>query len=76
MIYSWFFNQLTEEEFVIFCKLVKRIDSYEHGFYSLKCLRPKVIIPLFKKLEEKILQDHKPIYNNLLQKLETYSKEN
>lgn len=76
MIYSWFFNQLTEAEFVIFCKLVKRIDPFEHNFHTLKCLRPKVIIPMFKKLEQKILQDHKLIYNNLIQKLETYAREN
>ena len=76
MIYSWFFNQLEEMEYILFIKLLQRIDPViKYSMETLKYVRPEIFLQEAKKLENKILQDHKPMYNSLLSKLENYIKE-
>jgi hypothetical protein len=76
MIYSYFFNQLEELEYILFIKLIQRIDPVlKYNLETLKYIRPEIFLKEAKKFESKILQEHKIHYNNLVLKLENYIKE-
>jgi len=76
MIYSYFFDQLEELEYILFIKILQRIDPViQYSLETLKFVRPEIYLIEAKKIESKILQEHKGVYNNLLEKLEKYIKE-
>ena len=76
MIYSYFFDQLNEMEYILFIKLIQRIDPViKYSLETLKFIRPEIFAKEAKKLESKILQEHKEHYNSLISKLEKYIQE-